>query len=413
MSAEKSQFIVPGIKLLGWVCGYQGRHPEEQKVAKLLNWPIPQNIREVCGLLGLTVGFRILIPWFQLIAEPLYVLMRKNAVFFWEEDQQRSFDELNEILSTFPVVVSIDYEQDPLMVLIVVDPSVLGWGACLMQIKRDGKRHPARYESGVWSNAEKKSDAGKRECRAVLKALRKFRHWVYGVHFTLDVDAQTLIAQLNRSATGLPPGALVTSWLAWIRLFDFTVKHVPGMKHTIADSLSRRPAAEEELQEQEKEVDIDKFVRFQTSTVQARVYPTTATEPVPEPHILEDSYSDEHEEITWYLSTRQKPPRMSLSRLCKAAEKGNEISGRRPVVFQKGDKSTPLRRVVDDPDQKKRIISSLHDEIDHERREGTYRYIAQRYWWSGLYNQVTKYCSTCFECQASDSNREEEALHPT
>jgi len=74
------------------------------------------------------------------------------------------------------VVVGIDYKLDPLLVLIVVDASVLGWGACLMQIKRDGKRHPARYESGVWSDAEKKYDAGRRECRAVLKALKKFWH---------------------------------------------------------------------------------------------------------------------------------------------------------------------------------------------------------------------------------------------
>src|SRR6266487_3883028 len=84
-----------------------------------------------------------------------------------------------------------------------------------------------RYESGIWSDVEKRYDAGKRECRGVLKMLKKCRGYLYGIHFVLELDANTLVAQLNRSASDLP-GALVTGWIAWIRLFDFDVKHVPG-----------------------------------------------------------------------------------------------------------------------------------------------------------------------------------------
>jgi hypothetical protein len=78
-----------------------------------------------------------------------------------------------------------------------------------MQEDRNGKRHPARFESGVWTESESNYDAGKRECRAMLKVLKKFRFWLYGVHFVVETDANTLVAQLNRSATDLP-GALVT-----------------------------------------------------------------------------------------------------------------------------------------------------------------------------------------------------------
>ena len=70
-------------------------------------------------------------------------------------------------------------------------------------------------------------------------ALKKFRFWLYGVHFVVETDAHTLAAQLNRTATDLP-GALVTRWLAWIGLFDFEVKHVPGVRNGAADALSRR-----------------------------------------------------------------------------------------------------------------------------------------------------------------------------
>ena len=93
----------------------------------------------------------------------------------------------------------------------------------------------------------------------MLKALRKVRYWLYGVYFVLETDANVLAAQLNRSATDLP-GALVTTWIAYIRLFDFEVRHVPGNKHTAADGLSRRPRTESDDIDEANEVDMDDFI---------------------------------------------------------------------------------------------------------------------------------------------------------
>ena len=59
----------------------------------------------------------------------------------------------------------------------------------------------------------------------------------------LETDANVLVAQLNWSATDLP-GSLVMRWIAYIRLFDFEVWHVPGKKHTAVDGLSQRPHTE-------------------------------------------------------------------------------------------------------------------------------------------------------------------------
>src|SRR5436190_14929007 len=78
----------------------------------------------------------------------------------------------------------------------------------------------------------------KQEYCAVLKALWKVCYWLYGVHFILETDVNVLVAQLNRSVTDLP-GSLVMRWIAYIRLFDFEVRHMPGKKHTAADGLSR------------------------------------------------------------------------------------------------------------------------------------------------------------------------------
>lgn len=239
ISAEKSQFVMQGVAAVGWICDGDGRRPDEVKVAKIIEWPTPTSVFEVRSFMGLAVYFRVVIQGFAQMASPMYRLLKSGACFEWHDDHQEAFTQLKSVLSTFPCVLPIDYDFTPLEIVIAVDASLKGWGAVLMQV-RDKVRKPARYESGTWSETEQQYDAGKRECRGVLKALKKFRHWVYGVHFTLEIDAKTLVSQLNRSATDLP-GALVTSWIAWIRLFDFDVKHVPGQFHGAADGLSRRP----------------------------------------------------------------------------------------------------------------------------------------------------------------------------
>jgi ribonuclease HI len=175
---------------------------------------------------------------------------------------------LQERLTTAPLLCKLHYDPAELWGLIVlaVDASLTGWGAVLGQYDDKGRKRVARYESGMWNQAERGYDATKRECRGVLKALQKLRFWLYGVHFILETDANTLVAQLNRAATDLP-GALVTRWLAWIRLFDFEVRHVKGRKHTAADGLSRRPQSD---LDSEDDLDIDEFIALELDAVGIR-----------------------------------------------------------------------------------------------------------------------------------------------
>jgi len=78
--------------------------------------------------------------------------------------------------------------------------------------------------------------------------LKKFRNYLYGVYFLVEIDAKTLIYQLNQPVNDIP-GAVVARWLAYIRLFSFDIVHVSGTQHRGPDSLSRRPATTEEEQE--------------------------------------------------------------------------------------------------------------------------------------------------------------------
>jgi hypothetical protein len=110
-----------------------------------------------------------------------------------------------------------------------------------------------------------------------LKALQKVRYWLYRVHFVLETDVNVLVAQLNRSATDLP-GALVTRWIVYIRLFDFEVCHVPGNKHTAADGLSQRPCTESDDIDEANEVNIDDFIDAEINAFSVAPVVTDETE---------------------------------------------------------------------------------------------------------------------------------------
>ena len=43
----------------------------------------------------------------------------------------------------------------------------------------------------------------------------------------VEIDAKTLVHQLNQSASDLP-GSVVNRWLTWIWLFDFELQYVSG-----------------------------------------------------------------------------------------------------------------------------------------------------------------------------------------
>lgn len=114
-----------------------------------------------------------------------------------------------------------------------------------------------------------------------------------------------------------------------------------------------------------------------------------------------------------YLSTLQRPQGMNKPQFNVLKKRAKHFLVEGNLLFRRASKNVPLRRVVDGPETRQAIIRNLHDETGHEGRDGTTNRIATRYWWHGLYVDVTNYCHTCFACQARAPGREEEALHLT
>ena len=92
MKAEKCHFCAKEQQFLGHVVGEDGIKPDPAKIEKVLNYPVPTNIRDLREVLGLFSYYRHFIKDFSKIADPLYQLLKKDVPYEWTSEQQQAFE---------------------------------------------------------------------------------------------------------------------------------------------------------------------------------------------------------------------------------------------------------------------------------------------------------------------------------
>ena len=406
----KSQWLVAGVKVVEFVCDHEGCHSDQTKISKITEWLPCKNLKKAWAFISVCMYYHIWIQGFAFIAASIYWLFCEGVPFFWRLMQQDMMDVLKLKLTSALTLASLDYSEEVGMIILAVDANGSGWGAALMQVSKDSKqlRHIIRFESSVWSPQEQMYDAGRRECQDVLLVLKKLQYWLYEIHFVLEIDANTLVAQLNQAATDLP-GALMTWWMTWIKLFDFTIHHIPGKRHGAINGLSWQLRQISSNKESQK---MDDFIDAQINAV-------TVTSITVEKLSLEGSetlllllrYSENSMQIAHYLNNLQKPALMTLSEFWKFKSNALHFVVQSQHLFRQTSKNILLHQVVDLNDEKLQILRSLHEESTHRGREGTYCQVTNHYWWGGLYQDVKWHVKSCVPCQLRALKKKEKELH--
>jgi hypothetical protein len=256
-SAKKLFVAVPEVVILGHKCTYDGRVPDDSKIAKVRDWPPCKDLADVRGFLGLAGYMRIWIKNYSAIARPLVNLTRKGTTFIWESQQAEAMQHLKDAIVNSSALVSIDYSTDR-PVFLAVDSSLRGVGWILSQECADGKRRPSRFGSISWNERESNYSQPKIELYGLFRALRALRLHIIGVrNLVVEMDAVFIRGMLNNP--DVHPNAVINRWIAAILLFDFKLVHVPAEKHQGPDGLSRREHVEgEDAEEDDPEEWIDK-----------------------------------------------------------------------------------------------------------------------------------------------------------
>lgn len=128
ISRTKSQFCRAGIKLVGYICDADSRHPDTSKVLKILDWPECTDTTSARAFMGVCVYYRIWIKHFAQVASPIYHPFKKNIPFIWGKEQVEAMDLLKFALTSPPALVSLDYTEGAGDIILAVDASLEGWG---------------------------------------------------------------------------------------------------------------------------------------------------------------------------------------------------------------------------------------------------------------------------------------------
>ena len=146
-------------------------------------------------------------------AGPLVRILQKNVEFQWETEEQTAMAILEEALCNAPGLITLGNSDGAWQIVVGVDTRSEGLGVILQQGDENKNRHPCHYENGRWIKDKKSYDEGKRECHGLVKALKNFGNDGYGVRFLVEIDATTLVHQLNLPTNKLP-GATVPARIA-------------------------------------------------------------------------------------------------------------------------------------------------------------------------------------------------------
>ena len=112
------------------------------------------------------------------MSEPLRQVLRKNVKFHWSSRHQEAFDQLKQALSEPHVLTYFDPKAKTRGV--VVDASLVGLGALILQKQFSGDFQPLTFASRALSDVKRRYSQTEREALGIIYACERFRMYLYG-----------------------------------------------------------------------------------------------------------------------------------------------------------------------------------------------------------------------------------------
>ena len=231
LKLKKCQFLCDSIKFLGHEISNQGVSVHKDHFDPIKYLKTPTTKKEVKKFMGTVSYFRAFVKDFAELAEPITKLLRNNVKFLWGENQIGAFEKLkNRIVCAKPLAFP-NFNQN---FILQTDASNLAIGAVLMQ-ELNGQLTPIYCVSSMLTACEQKYATTKREGLAIIFALKKLRHIIYGYDITVYSDHKPLEFLFRKT---VPDGQL-GRWAILAQEYKLNIKYLPGKLNLIADSLSR------------------------------------------------------------------------------------------------------------------------------------------------------------------------------
>ncbi|KAA8497381.1 Transposon Ty3-I Gag-Pol polyprotein [Porphyridium purpureum] len=255
-SLKKCSFMCTKIEFLGHQVQNGKIRPKERNIEVIRQWTEPRNPTEVQRFLGVVGWFRDFVPNFERVAAPLRASLEGLAMSA-KKHSKKQVVECSDWANRFGAGQKLAFEAlksaltDPTVVLyqpsagaewvLDTDASLTGLGAALYQ-RVSSEYRPVCFLSRSLTAAEKNYAVTELECLAVVWAVRKCRHYLYGESIIVRSDHEPLRWLLNLRE----PRGRLARWALALADYSFVIEYVKGASNKVPDALSRMNLDEQE-----------------------------------------------------------------------------------------------------------------------------------------------------------------------
>ncbi|KAM1221494.1 hypothetical protein ACFX2J_009144 [Malus domestica] len=228
---EKCHFMVKQGIVLGHIVSARGIEVDKSKIDLVRYLPSPTSVREVRSFLGHAGFYRRFIKDFSKISTPLCRLLQKDVTFDFNEECEKAFKHLKEMLTSAPIIRPPDWS---IPFELMCDASDYALGAVLGQ-RKDKQPHVIYYASRTLNDAQLNYSTTEKELLAVVFALDKFRSYLLGTKVIIYTDHAALKYLLTKKEAK----PRLIRWMLLLQEFDIEIRDKKGSENVVADHLSR------------------------------------------------------------------------------------------------------------------------------------------------------------------------------
>lgn len=231
LNKEKMEQKVSSVTFMGHTITENGLEVDKEKVKAIENFPVPTNVSELRSFLGMMNFISKFIQNCADLAHPLHNLLRKNVPWNWSSAQDKAFQTIKEKISNS---ARLSYYDPTKELILENDASEYGLGSTMLQQEK-----PIAYASRALSDTEKNYAQIEKEMLAIVYALEKYHHYVYGREVIIHTDHKPLVNITQKSLAKAPKR--LQSMLLRIQDYNYKLIYKPGKSIPVADALSRAP----------------------------------------------------------------------------------------------------------------------------------------------------------------------------
>ena len=388
VNRAKCMFFQGEITFCGYTISKDGVKPMRSNVDAVLQAPEPSNISEVKSFLGMINYYQNYLPALSTIAEPIHRLLRKSVEWNWGGNQKDAFKTVKKMLSEAPLLVHYDPEKEK---VVHTDASPYGLGCVLSHVYDDGTERPVSYASRSLSVSERNYGHIEKEGLALVFAVKKLHHYLYGYKFTMYTDHKPLLGLFGENRP-IPDrsAARIARWALLLSGYDYKLHYRQGVLNGNADALSRLPLQSQDDEVSQEMISVHMMELVSAPVTEKEVSAETIADPVLSKvikRVVEGWESDisKNEDMKPYWTRKEE----------LTVEGGCLLWGGRVVIPES------LRESV---------LLELHDVHPGITRM---KVLARGYvWWPKMDERIESMAKECTTCSMNQNNPASAPVHP-